>query len=158
MAKDTCTRQRAKNRAGPTYARAADLRDTVNKGGKARGTVIDYMGCLRRAEEWLPSQLELLQQDQKLVEEEIAKECAASNAPLPPDVPELPANAEECFRIPMKCTPYMICLFIISECITSAEPKGDSVLKSIRAAIICSLNPCGSISHAVLSFSVLGFI
>ena len=36
----------------------------------------------------------------------------------------------------MKCTPYMIYLFLISECVALAKPKGDSVLKSIQAAFV----------------------
>jgi hypothetical protein len=141
MAKDAGTlsvgaKQRAKNRAIPTYAKAADLCATVKKGGKAQGTIVDYTGCLRRADEWLPGQLALLRQDRDIVVDEIAKECGPSNVPLPPGIPDLPKNAEGCFCIPMKCTPYMICLFLISKCVTLAEPKGDSVLKSIQAAFV----------------------
>lgn len=127
-------RQAKKKRATATYAKAADLRDTVEKGGKSKGTVVDYAGCLRRADNWLPGQLESLRRDRDIVAQEMAKEHAVLNAPL--DVPELPDNAAECFCIPMKCTPYLISMFLISECVTSAEPKGESVLKSIRAAFI----------------------
>jgi hypothetical protein len=130
-------RQQAKrNRAPPTYAKAADLRNAVKKGGKAQGTVVDYMGCLCRAKNWLPGQLEYLRRDCDIVDQEMAKERAVMNAPLPPDIPEFPVNAAECFRIPMRCTPYMISMFLISECVTSVEPKGDLVLKSIPAAFI----------------------
>ena len=129
-------KRKGKPRAVPSYAKAADLRDTVKKGSKAQGTVQDYEGCLRRAERWLPGQLERLRKDQEFVEAENARERAASNASFTFNDPDLPANAEKCFHVPMKCTPYMICLFLISECVSSPEPKGDSVLKSIRAAFI----------------------
>lgn len=130
------TRKKGKNRGVPSYAKAADLHATVKQGGKAQGTVTDYEGCLRRADEWLPGQLQSLRRDWEIVQDEIQKERSASNAPIPTERPDLPLHAEECFSKPMKCTPYMIALFMISECVTAAEPKGDSVLKSIRAAFI----------------------
>lgn len=132
----TKTRKQGKTRGAPSYAKAADLHATVKQGGKAQGTIIDYKGCLRRADEWLPGQLQSLRRDWEIVQDEISKERSTSNAPIPLEKPDLPAHAEDCLSRPMKCTPYMISLFMISECVTAPDPKGDSVLKSIRAAFI----------------------
>ena len=74
-------KQKAKNRATPTYAKAADLCATVRKGGKAQGTIVDYTGCLRRADEWLPGQLALLRRDRDIVVDEIAKSVALPMCP-----------------------------------------------------------------------------
>ena len=139
MAKETppkSAKQKSRTRAKPSYASVADLRRAINKGSKAQGTIKDYEGCLRRADAWLPGQLVHLQEDQNLVEVESAAECAASDTSAPFEVPKLPENAKECFRVPMECTPYLISLFLVSECMSSPEPKGDSVLKSIRAAFV----------------------